>query len=304
MELALRIQTLRERTPTQLLRDVTAHGPGWASALLILVIAWTLARLFWVLVPGEPEFDWSQRTASTAPTASASASRIDDRAIANARLFGEVAVDAAPVMATEAPDTRLNLRLRGTIAASDQNLAHAIIAESNGRDRVFFIDDTLPGGASLHEVYPDRVILRRGGVLETLRLPKKSLALGTAAAGPQTTAAPADAGLAGMLESGELNVTSFTDIIRPQPFMPSGELRGYRVYPGRDRRAFAALGLRPGDLVTEINGQQLNNLQQGMDIFRSMESSPQITVTLDRNGSPMVLTLDSSQLNNAAGALQ
>ena len=49
---------------------------------------------------------------------------------------------------------------------------------------------------------------------------------------------------------------SFTDILRPQPYMPNGELKGYRVYPGRDRRRFAALGLRPGDLVTELTANR------------------------------------------------
>jgi hypothetical protein len=33
-----------------------------------------------------------------------------------------------------------------------------------------------------------------------------------------------------------------------------GKLRGFRVYPGRNRRHFQQAGLRPGDLVTAING--------------------------------------------------
>jgi len=164
-------------------------------------------------------------------------------------------------------------------------------------DKVYFIRDALPGGALLHEVYPDRVILNRAGSLEALRLPRVSeLQGGTPAAGfsPPFTPDSEDAGSVQQLMQAE--PSTFTDILRPQPYMPNGELKGYRVYPGRDRRRFAALGLRPGDLVTDINGQPMNNLQGGMEVFRNLATAPQITVTIERNGSPMTLTLDTNQV--------
>jgi general secretion pathway protein C len=89
--------------------------------------------------------------------------------------------------------------------------------------------------------------------------------------------------------------------------MPNGKLAGYRVYPGRDRRRFAALGLRPGDLVTEINGTPLNDLQKGMETFRSLGNASQIVVTIERGSTSMVLTLDSEQIaniSNGSGARQ
>jgi general secretion pathway protein C len=113
-----------------------------------------------------------------------------------------------------------------------------------------------------------------------------------------TQATPAGGSIQRMMQS---SGASFTDILRPQPYMPNGELKGYRVYPGRDRRRFAALGLRPGDLVTDINGQPLNNLQAGMDIFKNLGNATQLTVTIERNGSPMALTLDTSQFSNSPG---
>jgi general secretion pathway protein C len=86
--------------------------------------------------------------------------------------------------------------------------------------------------------------------------------------------------------------------------MPNGELKGYRVYPGRDRRKFASLGLRPGDLVTDINGQPLNDLQSGMEVFKNLGNATELTVTIERNGSPMALTLDTSQFLNTPGDTQ
>ena len=80
--------------------------------------------------------------------------------------------------------------------------------------------------------------------------------------------------------------------------MPNGKLKGYRLYPGRDRKRFAAIGLRPGDLVTNINGVPLNDMAQGMSLFQSMGEVTQLTVTLERNGQAQVLTIDTSEITN------
>jgi general secretion pathway protein C len=78
--------------------------------------------------------------------------------------------------------------------------------------------------------------------------------------------------------------------------MPNGQLKGYRVFPGRNRQQFIALGLRPGDLVTEINGVALSDPAQGMQIFNTLSESSQVQVTLERNGKSQTLSLDTSEL--------
>ncbi len=93
------------------------------------------------------------------------------------------------------------------------------------------------------------------------------------------------------------NLTKLTDVIRPTPYRVQGEQVGFRVYPGRDRRQFAALGLRPGDIITDIDGQALTDASQAMQIFQSLGTSEQVTVTIERNGQPESLILKTSQLD-------
>jgi general secretion pathway protein C len=100
------------------------------------------------------------------------------------------------------------------------------------------------------------------------------------------------------------NVTKFTEIIRPQPFMPNGQLKGYRVFPGRNRQQFLALGLKPGDLVTKINGVTLNNPAQGMQIFNSLSNSTQVTITVDRNGQQQDISLNLDKLAEISNTKQ
>ncbi len=301
MDLADKLISLRSQPPGYWAAAANQYLPGWLNVLFVIVIAWYLVNIVWLLIPTENSFSIAASGDSTpAQTMTSNQTTIDFPKIAAAHIFGEPGAEPPPVQAVDAPETRLNLKLRGAIAAEDEEFAHAIIADGNGKDKVYFIGDKLPGGAALHQVYNDRVILNRAGILETLRLPKISQALGR----PQPASRPGRPGTANtgaipqMTNEGP---ASFTDVLRPQPYMPNGELAGYRVYPGRDRRRFAALGLRPGDLVTEINGQPLNDLQNGMETFREMGNAPQINVTIERGSTSMVLTLDTEQFVGIGG---
>jgi general secretion pathway protein C len=302
MNVIHKISTLRAQPVSHWVDIANSRLPGMLSIILVIGIAWYLARFVWILVPVEGEFDWSTKPSGTSNLNSpiSAAAQVNFRTIVSAHLFGEAGTEPVASKAIDAPETRLNLKLRGTIAAGDKKFAHAIIGDGKGKNEVYFLDDAVPGGAILHGVYPDKVILNRAGALETLRLPRTSDSPVKQArpAARTTQATPAGGSIQQMMQS---SGGSFTDILRPQPYMPNGELKGYRVYPGRDRRRFAALGLRPGDLVTDINGQQLNNLQAGMDIFKNLGDATQLTVTIERNGSPMALTLDTSQFSNSPG---
>ena len=79
---------------------------------------------------------------------------------------------------------------------------------------------------------------------------------------------------------------------------------GYRITPGRDRDAFAALGLEPGDVLTEVNGTVLNDMATSLQVFESLGEASMATVTILREGTPQVMVIDMSQLQNIAENLQ
>jgi len=76
----------------------------------------------------------------------------------------------------------------------------------------------------------------------------------------------------------------------------AGKLRGFRAYPGKNRAIFNKLGLKAGDLVTAINGQALDDPQRSQEVFNTIQSSPQVTVTLERGGQKQDLTLNIAQV--------
>jgi general secretion pathway protein C len=76
----------------------------------------------------------------------------------------------------------------------------------------------------------------------------------------------------------------------------AGKLRGFRAYPGRNRAIFSKLGLKPGDLVTAINGTPLDDPQRSQDVFNTIQTSDHVTVTIERGGQKQDITLNIAQV--------
>jgi len=76
----------------------------------------------------------------------------------------------------------------------------------------------------------------------------------------------------------------------------AGKLRGFRAYPGRNRAIFNKLGLKPGDLVTAINGTALDDPQHSQEVFNTIQTSDHVTVTLERGGQKQDITLNIAQV--------
>jgi general secretion pathway protein C len=276
--------------------------PLWVSAGLVLVLAWQLVQLLWTALSAGP-------AAMIAPAGDArpdapSGAPIDIPAIVNAHLFG-VAAPGAEVDPSAAPATQMSLVLVGTIAQTDPEKGYAILGESPANARFYAVGKTVSGGVRLHSVYPDRVILDRGGKLEALMLPKKFQGSGapptrTAMAAPMRNPEPMLGDQIRTLAA--QNPAAITEIIRPQPVFANGQQRGYRVYPGRNRQQFAKLGLMPGDLVTAINGTPLDDPARGMEILQSINSASEVTVTVERNGQSAQVNINNAQVAADAAA--
>jgi general secretion pathway protein C len=274
--------TLRSRAP-QAAVWVLALALGVQAALIVTRLAGAGAR----------------EIAAAQPQAPAVTTRaLDVAAITSAHLFG--AAPAAPIgNAANAPRTTIPLVLSGTIAASDPKGGLAILGPNVNTLLVYAVGDNVPGGARLHAVYQDRVLLERNGGLESLVLPRQVQDGGAAQPIAQPPSFAADRVRQLITE----NPGVIADVIRPQPVFAGGKQRGYRVYPGRNRQAFLRLGLRPGDLVIAINNTPLDDPARGEEIFGTLASSGEAHVTVMRNGRQQDLSLNMSQIASEADQL-
>ena len=278
--------------------------PPAVSLLLVVVIAWQLARMIWMLVPGSSIGDIVALPDSMPESTTAMQSTTDVRSIADSHIFGTADVeDSGPLLIAEEDadlaDTRLvNLTLNGTVASEIPNYSVAIISDGGKDQEVYIIGDSVGNNATLHAVYPDRVVLNEKGVLTNLKLPRefKNVPVANVRRSTTTTRQKPDNSQSIQAVVTQ-NLTKLTDVIRPTPYRVDGKQVGFRVYPGRDRRKFAALGLRPGDIIKDIDGQELTDVSRAMQIFQSLGTSEQVSVTVERDGESESLILKTSQLD-------
>jgi general secretion pathway protein C len=277
-----------------------AGGTGLASLggrLLRVVatawIAWTLAGLLW-LAGGHN----SARLHPPPPRATRAAPAVDVGQLASLNLFGAAPVATATAgEAANAPDTTLQLRLAGVFVNVDPDQSSAIVAERNNPAapaKVYHINDSLPGGATLAEVHDDRILLRRGAGSEILRFEKTGLLEGK---GPGT-----DMGATrpGGSEDDEDERVSSTDVrsmlgnaiqaltVAPDAFVQQMGLKpgpsGYEITEATPEDLRAAVGLQPGDRILSVNGRRLGNPRQDKDALAALSASGSARVEIQRGG--------------------
>jgi general secretion pathway protein C len=273
-----------------------ARGPRIATWALALALGVQAAMIVTDLAGSG-----QSRKSDLRPPSPASVARhgIDIASITNGHLFGTAADPAKNANAADATQTSMQLVLTGIIAGKDPKVGFAIVGENATAAKVHAVGDNVPGGAKLHSVYSDRVLLDRNGRLEYLTLPHQSSAALNAnpipAAVPNMN--PAFDRVRRLISE---DPSALNDIMRNQPVLMQGKLRGFRVYPGRNRQAFARLGLRSGDLVIAINGTPLDDPARGDEIFRTIGSASEARVTVMRNGQQQDLSLNMSQVAQEA----
>jgi len=189
-----------------------------------------------------------------------------------------------------APQTTMPLILAGVLADKDPAKGQAIIGDSAAAARLVAVGSMISGGARLHAVYGDHVLLERNGHLETLSLPRAGIkGLSGPMQAPPTTrnAAAPD------------NATVLAGLVRVQPVFNQGKLSGYRIFPGgaHGSSAFTQLGLRAGDLILAVNGTSLDDAGRAMEVLETLSSSASATVTVSRNGQPQEVNLNLANLS-------
>ncbi len=277
-------------------------GGDWRSTLMLrapqivtFVLALAVAAQLALIVVG-----LTGRSRQPPPAATAmmpAVPPLDIGALVNAHLFGNAAVQATGD-AANAPPSSMPLVLTGLFATENPKEGMAIIGESAQAAKFVLVGQQVPGGAHLHSVYNDRAIIDRAGTLEAVLLPRTPS--GRVAMAPPPPPAGQPDGNEAMVERMRKLVSDDPNLIgqvmRPQPVFAGGKMRGFRVYPGANRQAFARLGLRPGDLVTAINGTPLDDKDRAQEIFSTLSSSTDARVSVTRNGRQQDLVLNLAQI--------
>jgi general secretion pathway protein C len=275
-------------------------APKWITLVLVILVAKSAADLTWLIFA--PNEQVKAGAARTQAVASGTPNQARLRTLTDLHLFGVVSkVTAAAQAPIEAKDTNLKLTLRGVFAAEDPAQAMAIIADARGEEKVYRKGETIFSGVTLYQVYPDRVILERSGVFETLRLPRdndtKSIGPRQVTANAYTPPVPVSVEMPartrtvqGGKQLNELreqlasNPQEFWKNVRIEPeYDSNNQIIGYR-FEHNDRQMMQAMGLRPGDIIVEINGQPVTDPSVLSGLMGQLSTATTLSLGIQRNG--------------------
>ncbi|MGH8456432.1 MAG: type II secretion system protein GspC [Stenotrophobium sp.] len=256
--------------------------------LLVIAVANVAAELVWSLIPVPAAGKWRPAPADTTSTTASNGLHLDT--IIGARLFGLYQPQGTNLAA--APDTRLNLTLLGIFAGTRKEESRAVISQEGGDEKPFAIGDDVVKGATLQAIFPDRVILSRGGELETLRLDKDKPSSGSGFVAPAATDSAGNTAQLSQIRQQVLqDPNKAAEFIRVQPANVGGQMKGYRIYPGANPAIFNSAGLHAGDLVTAVNGIQLNDTQKALKMLNDLSQASSVSLVIDRGGQQQTINV-------------
>ncbi|WP_290522925.1 type II secretion system protein N [Alcanivorax sp.] len=257
---------------------------GVIAVVLVVALAWLLAETVWLLMYGPnqpiPESDRTRLQVSGARQSdSLSQNQVDGW-----QLFGEYQAVAAPKddTPTDAPETRLRLELLGVFQSPVPELSSAIIAEKGKEGELYHIGDSIPGNASLEEVYPDRVILRRAGRLEALRWSDTALG-GVSEVSPPARSRQSPSPV--VQEGGPDDMARQRKTIISQLALTpvsQGSNQGYKLGKRAPKQLISQVGLKTDDVILSVNGHGLGTEDGDIAALESFKQTQQATIVVQR----------------------
>jgi general secretion pathway protein C len=267
-----------------------------ASLLLTVACAYLLVEITWMFFPQEKAALLPARSQKQV-VINKQAQQNNFNALTAANIFGVMDTGAVQ-QPTEVPETKLNLTLKGVLAASTE-LASAIIGQGpTGAEDIYSVGDRLPGGVLIKEIHPEYVVLDRNGRLETLKLQKESgideinAAISQSSSETDSDAALSPAGALREIRGNILkNPTSFGEYALPVVVKENGKQIGYRLQPQQKGALLSELGLQSTDVIIEINGVKLDDPQNGISALRKLSTATNVNIVVKRDGAEVPLNI-------------
>jgi general secretion pathway protein C len=252
--------------------------PTAAAVAALLWLCWALAQGTWrIIQPGSPA------------VARAGSDVIDLSALTRAQLFGPAAAAKGPEESL-AP-TNLNMTLTGVAMRPTGGCALVIV--QGQPESAFCVGEELTPGVRLDAVERDRIVIVRNGAREAVLLKdlEKNAALITPPAAAPPIVQPSATG-GTLVDRKQLQQQlGKPEFLSQALIVPSPE-GGFLVRQIQPGSLYEKLGLRPGDVIRNVNGQALTSMEDVMKLYQQFGSAQRVLVEVQRQGRSETLYYD------------
>ena len=228
---------------------------------------------------------------------------------------GPTPVPAPKLSSPRSPTTvptkaSLNLKLIGTMVGSAER-SYALIEDLNSQRRLLYRIDEVVQGAKILEISRNRVVLDNRGHREELLIHQDlETTLPPTEATPEPTLQPPsetieagnqadveEASSPDIRQIGDNEWSISRDEISKQfeqlhqllgkarliPHFRDDHAAGFMITRLSTKSFLEQIGLRNGDVLTAINGQKLNTLEDALNAYQSLQSESLLQLDIERN---------------------
>jgi type II secretion system protein C len=282
------------------------------TAVVCLFLLFQLANLTWLLILSDINVNADESLPNmNQPKVRFEFTEVDIAYLADSHLFGmpkRLDHEIKTPSIIQAPETKLNLKLRGLRKGQGRIQSSAIIEDSNGIQDIYYLGDEIKNhsNTTIHEIYSQSLILKRLGGFETLTLfevlqnsqNKKIDIPEVTEKKIQKTKRPP---LIDKTRNNQLTqqLVDIKNKIKTSPLSLSGMMviepieensgfKGYKVSSGSDKVLFARLGFVNGDVITQVNDVELDRPGKIMSMIGMLDSEVELEVKVSRRGQPLI----------------
>jgi len=203
--------------------------------------------------------------------------------------------------------TKLKLKLWGTVTGSTEEPFAVIEEKGKRKQNLFRVGDVIQE-ATIKVILREKVVLTVDGKDEVLEMEKVSTKASRRPLVKKTTGAPTRPSPTvssgegqqkpgeqeitlnrGEMASAMQNVNELMRQVRIRPHFKDGKPDGLSFTGIRPNSIFRKMGLRNGDVITNVNEENITNVNDTVELFRQLEEPDGLELKIKRRGRDRLL---------------
>ena len=192
--------------------------------------------------------------------------------------------------------TNLKLKLWGTVTGSKEE-AYAVIEESGKKQQnLYRIGDSVQN-ATVKMILREKIVLSVNGKDEILEIEKAASRAGRTAIASKADSGARRAGTAqrplraqkitlrrNQIETALQDVNQLLSQVNVRPHFNQGQPDGLMLSRIRPNSLFMRMGLRNGDIISGVNGRNIQSVDDALTFYENLKSAENVTLQLKRGG--------------------
>ncbi len=186
-------------------------------------------------------------------------------------------------------ETQLNLKLWGTVTGNAE-AAYAVIEDKNKHRQGLYHKGDAIQNATLKMILRKKVVLRVNGEDEVLVMEDEkdqSNRMEAALSGSESADHPFGDRVSidrNEIDSALNDINQLMQQVRVRPHFKNGKPNGLILTHIRNNSIFEELGLKSGDIVKGVNGEDIESVDDALKFYHNLKSSDSVQLQIERRG--------------------